>query len=120
MTKDPRVYLAHTWSALRGSPAGYTKAMSTRVIHISDSEAATNFASLLERVRAGEEVVIERDARPVALLRAATTEPPPDQSMDRVFASIVREIPDEDWQQVPPDLSQNVDHYLYGTSKTSS
>jgi prevent-host-death family protein len=94
--------------------------MSTRVIHISDSDAAANFGSLLERVRAGEEVVIERDAQPVAVLRSATPEPSPDQSLDRVFASIIRDIPDADWRQVPADLSRNLDHYLYGTSKTSS
>lgn len=44
--------------------------MGNRVIHMSDSEAASNFASLLERVRAGDEVVIEHDAWPVAVVRA--------------------------------------------------
>ena len=41
--------------------------MARQVIHISDVEAASNFASLLERVQAGVEVVIEHDARPVAV-----------------------------------------------------
>jgi prevent-host-death family protein len=45
------------------------------VVHISDAEAASNFGSLLERVRAGEEVVIEHDARPVAVLRPAESDP---------------------------------------------
>jgi antitoxin (DNA-binding transcriptional repressor) of toxin-antitoxin stability system len=93
--------------------------MTNRVTHISGPEAATNFGSLLERVRAGEEVIIERDAQPLAVLRAATSEPSPDQSLDRVFASIIRDIPDEDWQQVPADVSQILDHYLYGAPKTS-
>ena len=39
------------------------------MIHISDVEAASDFASLLARVRAGAEVVIEHDARPVAVVR---------------------------------------------------
>jgi antitoxin (DNA-binding transcriptional repressor) of toxin-antitoxin stability system len=43
------------------------------VIHISDSEAASNFASLLDRVSAGAEVIIERDSRPVAVVRPAGT-----------------------------------------------
>jgi len=43
--------------------------MGNRVIHISDAEAASDFASLLDRVRAGEEVVIEHDTHPVAVLR---------------------------------------------------
>jgi antitoxin (DNA-binding transcriptional repressor) of toxin-antitoxin stability system len=42
--------------------------MRKRVIHISEAEAASDFATLLARVRAGEEIVIERDARPVAVL----------------------------------------------------
>jgi antitoxin (DNA-binding transcriptional repressor) of toxin-antitoxin stability system len=49
----------------------YNRAMAKDVIHISDAEAASNFASLLERVSAGAEVIIERDSRPVAVVRAA-------------------------------------------------
>jgi antitoxin (DNA-binding transcriptional repressor) of toxin-antitoxin stability system len=49
--------------------------MGNRVIHISDAEAASDFASLLDRVRAGDEVVIEHDARPVAVLRPAPLAP---------------------------------------------
>ena len=39
-------------------------------IHISEAEAARDFAGLLAHVRAGAEVVIERDHRPVAILHA--------------------------------------------------
>jgi len=46
--------------------------MSKRIIHVSDEEAARNLASLLERVNSGAEVVIERDSRPVAIVRAPT------------------------------------------------
>ena len=45
------------------------------VIHVSDSEAVSDFASLLDRVRAGAEVVIEHDARPVAVVRSADPRP---------------------------------------------
>jgi len=45
--------------------------MDERVIHISEAEAADNFISLLARVKAGAEVVIEHDDEPVAVLRAA-------------------------------------------------
>ena len=41
------------------------------VIHISEEEAARDFAGLLARVRAGAEVVIESDTHPAAVLRAA-------------------------------------------------
>ena len=36
--------------------------MAKPVIHISEIEAASNFAALLARVRAGAEVVIEHDS----------------------------------------------------------
>jgi antitoxin (DNA-binding transcriptional repressor) of toxin-antitoxin stability system len=49
----------------------YNRVMAKNVIHISEAEATRDFASLLERVRAGAEVVIEKDALPVAVVRAA-------------------------------------------------
>ena len=45
--------------------------MTRRVIHVSDAEAAGDLASLLDRVSAGAEVIIERDSRPVAVVRSA-------------------------------------------------
>lgn len=47
------------------------KLMSKPAIHVSEAEAANDFASLLARVRAGAEVVIERNAEAVAVLRPA-------------------------------------------------
>jgi antitoxin (DNA-binding transcriptional repressor) of toxin-antitoxin stability system len=44
--------------------------MGKNVIHISEAEAATDFASVMSKVRAGAEVVIEKDARPVAVVKA--------------------------------------------------
>jgi antitoxin (DNA-binding transcriptional repressor) of toxin-antitoxin stability system len=41
------------------------------VIHISEAEAAGDFASLMARVRAGAEIVIENGKSPVAVLRPA-------------------------------------------------
>jgi prevent-host-death family protein len=45
--------------------------MAKHVIHISEAEAASNFTSLMARVRSGAEVVIENNARPVAVVRPA-------------------------------------------------
>ena len=45
--------------------------MSKPAIHVSEAEAANDFPSLLARVRAGADVVIERDAEAVAVLRPA-------------------------------------------------
>jgi antitoxin (DNA-binding transcriptional repressor) of toxin-antitoxin stability system len=48
--------------------------MADRMIHISEEEAARDFAGVMARVRAGAEVVIESDARAVAVMRPAGDE----------------------------------------------
>lgn len=45
------------------------------VIHISEADAARDFASLMARVREGSEVVIENGARAVAIVRPADIRP---------------------------------------------
>jgi len=40
--------------------------------HIPEAEAIANFAALLDRVRAGEEVVIQNGAEPIAVLHQPT------------------------------------------------
>jgi antitoxin (DNA-binding transcriptional repressor) of toxin-antitoxin stability system len=53
------------------------------VIHISEADAASDFAALMARVRAGEEIVIESGSYPVAVLRAAA---PPRRSVSESIA----------------------------------
>jgi prevent-host-death family protein len=48
-----------------------SKLMNKPAIRVSEAEAANDCPSLLERVRAGAVVVIERNAEPVAVLRPA-------------------------------------------------
>ncbi len=45
------------------------------VIHISEAEAARDLPSLLAKVRAGEEIRIEKDAATVAVLRSPDASP---------------------------------------------
>jgi antitoxin (DNA-binding transcriptional repressor) of toxin-antitoxin stability system len=45
--------------------------MAKDVIHISEAEAASDFAALMARVRAGTKVIIENGERPVAVLYPA-------------------------------------------------
>ena len=40
-------------------------------LHISESDAVRDLAAILKRVQAGAAVVIERDAQPFAIIRAA-------------------------------------------------
>jgi hypothetical protein len=42
--------------------------MAKDVIHISEAEAASDFARLMARVRAGAKVIIQNGERPVAVL----------------------------------------------------
>ncbi|HEV2646790.1 MAG TPA: hypothetical protein VGU46_10535 [Acidobacteriaceae bacterium] len=53
------------------------------VIHISEAEAARDFAGLMARVRAGAEVVIEDGSLAVAVLHAAA---PPRRSISESIA----------------------------------
>ncbi len=46
--------------------------MDPRVLHVSEADAVRDMATILQRVQAATEVVIERDAQPVAVVRAAT------------------------------------------------
>ena len=46
------------------------------VIHISEAEAARDFAGLLARVRAGEEVCIDDASRTIAVIRSPEANPP--------------------------------------------
>jgi antitoxin (DNA-binding transcriptional repressor) of toxin-antitoxin stability system len=57
------------------------KGMAT--FHISEIEAARDFAALLARVRAGAEVVIESNTTPVAVLRMPV---PPRRSIEECIA----------------------------------
>jgi len=49
----------------------YNLLMPKDVVHISEAEAANDFAKVMTRVREGREVIIERDAKPVAIVRPA-------------------------------------------------
>jgi len=52
-------------------------------IHISEDEAARDFAGLMARVRAGAEIVIENGAYPVAVIHTAA---PPRRSISEAIA----------------------------------
>jgi antitoxin (DNA-binding transcriptional repressor) of toxin-antitoxin stability system len=53
------------------------------VIHVSEAEAAGNFAGILARVRAGAEVVIESGKVPIAVIHAPV---PPRRSISECIA----------------------------------
>jgi len=66
-------------------------------IHISETEAARNFAGLMARVRAGADIVIENGELPVAVLHAPA---PPRRSIEECIALLPEDSPaviDEDF-----------------------
>jgi antitoxin (DNA-binding transcriptional repressor) of toxin-antitoxin stability system len=76
--------------------------MRKRVIHISEAEAAGKFASLMERVRAGAEVVIENEARPVAILHSA-------EPMRRTISGCIALLPEDSAATIDPDFAKDVE-----------
>lgn len=75
--------------------------MDVATIHISEADAARDFASLLARVRAGAEIVIESDAVPVAVLR---TPAPPRRSIEECIAL----LPEDSTATVDDDFARDV------------
>jgi antitoxin (DNA-binding transcriptional repressor) of toxin-antitoxin stability system len=45
--------------------------MELPVVHISEADLARDVRAILQRVQTGAEIIIERDAQPIAVLRAA-------------------------------------------------
>ena len=56
--------------------------------------------------------------RQPASTRLAATEPEPTGlRLRREFQELAREVPQEEWDKLPKDLLDNLDHYLYGWPK---
>jgi antitoxin (DNA-binding transcriptional repressor) of toxin-antitoxin stability system len=71
-------------------------------IHISEAEAARDFAGLLARVRAGAEVVIESDTHPVAVIH---TPAPPRRSIEECIAL----LPEESTATIDEDFARDIE-----------
>jgi len=81
----------------------YNHFVGKHVIRISEAEAAaTNVATLLARVRAGAEIVIENDARPVAVLHAA-------EPVRRTISECIALLPEDSAATIDPDFSKDVE-----------
>ncbi len=76
--------------------------MAKHVIHISELEAAGNFAALLARVRAGAEVVIEHDAQPVAVVS-------PPAPVRRTISECIALLPEDSTATIDADFAKDVE-----------
>jgi hypothetical protein len=79
-------------------------AMADRVIHISETEAAGNFADLLARVRAGAKVMIEseRGKLPVAVIHA----PAP---LHRTISECIALLPEDSTAVMDADFVKDIE-----------
>ena len=90
--------------------AVYNYIMAKDVIHLSEAEAASDFAALMARVRAGAEVIIEDGKRPVAVLHAAE---PVRRSISECIA--LAKAHEEETGKAPildPDFAEDVEEIL--------
>ena len=76
--------------------------MADHVIHISEADAARDFAGLLARVRAGAEVVIESGKLPVAVIHAPV---PPRRSISECIAL----LPEGSTATIDADFAKDVE-----------
>ena len=79
----------------------YNRVVANYAIHISEAEAANDFASVLARVRAGAEVVIESGKVPIAVIHPAA---PPHRSISEVIAL----LPEDSTAVMDPDFAKDI------------
>jgi antitoxin (DNA-binding transcriptional repressor) of toxin-antitoxin stability system len=88
----------------------YNYGIAKNVIRISEAEAASEFSSLMTRVRAGTEVIIENGERPVAVLHAAE---PARRSISECIA--LAKIHEQETGKAPildPDFAEDVERII--------
>jgi prevent-host-death family protein len=71
------------------------------VVHITEAELARDIASVLDRVQSGTEIVIERNSRPVAVLRPA-------EPNRRKLSEIVASPSESSTATIDPDFAADV------------
>jgi antitoxin (DNA-binding transcriptional repressor) of toxin-antitoxin stability system len=76
--------------------------MAKQVIHISDAEAASDFAALLDRVRSGAEIVIQHGSLPVAVLRAS-------ERVRRTVSECLALLPEDSADTIDADFCKDVE-----------
>src|ERR1017187_2821276 len=74
-------------------------------LHITEAELVRDIASVLDRVQAGTEVVIERDAKPVAVLRAA-------EPRRRKLSEIAASLPNDSAATIDASFAADVQAFI--------
>jgi len=74
-------------------------------LHLTEAELARDLASVLDRVQSGMEIVIERNARPVAILRAA-------EPRRRKLSEIAASLSANSTATLDPDYAADVQSFI--------
>ena len=80
---------------------------------IAEKISSGRYRSADEVVREGLELLQQRESEARRQRSNGTL------NLSAAFESIASDVPDNDWKDVPADLSKNLDHYLYGGRKSS-
>ena len=75
------------------------------VLHITEAELARDIASVLDRVQCGAEIVIERNAKPVAVLRAV-------EPRRRKLSEIMASLPEHSTATLDPEFAADVEEFI--------
>jgi len=74
-------------------------------VHMSEAELARDIAAVLDRVQSGAEIVIERNAQLVAVLRPA-------QPTRRKLSEIVASLSEQSTATIDPDFAADVQAFI--------
>jgi antitoxin (DNA-binding transcriptional repressor) of toxin-antitoxin stability system len=71
-------------------------------LHISEADLARDIRSILQRVETGAEVIIERDAQPVAVIRPA-------EAVRRKISECIALLPADSTATIDPHFAKDVE-----------
>jgi antitoxin (DNA-binding transcriptional repressor) of toxin-antitoxin stability system len=71
-------------------------------LHISERDLAKDLSSVLKRVETGAEIIIERDARPLAVIRPA-------DPVRRKISECIALMPLDSTATIDPDFAKDVE-----------
>jgi prevent-host-death family protein len=71
-------------------------------LHISESDLAKDLSGVLRRVETGTEIIIERDAQPVAVIR-------PVEAVRRKISECIALMPADSTATIDPDFAKDVE-----------
>lgn len=75
------------------------------VVHITEGELAQSLGLILDRVQSGAEVIIERNAQPVAILRST-------QAQRRKLSQIMSALPENSVARLDVDFAADVQEFI--------